>query len=48
MDQFSFKKVCFNLSSRGMGSYVEILDNWTLDDYEIFLQTLEEGQVKNG
>jgi len=47
IESFSFKKVSFNLSARGLGSYIEILNEWTLDDYELFLQTLIE-EKNNG
>jgi hypothetical protein len=45
INEFSFKKAAFRLSARGLGSYLEIFNNWDLGDYETFLTTLNEDKI---
>lgn len=40
MTDFSFKKVCFTLAKSGYGSYIEIFNEWDLDDYDHCMQTI--------
>lgn len=42
LKRICFKKIAMALSKRGLGSYIEVFNHWTLDDYETYLEVEKE------